>query len=327
MKLSLKKKICVMTAVVSAFAFTGCSAEPGESAFDNPLPWHDAVSGSYEKLDYSLAVFDTTPSGATERIQIADGQMSFELIERQNGYTELNMDFTVTYRADAPAPDAGLTDSISSKVTFETNSLASRDMHKEMKLAAREGQINRSYVIDADYFGSRTAKFKYTAIEGAAEQIVALPQNICHDNEMMIYLARAQAVAAGSSTMFKMVNVFDSANGGELAQYPMVVTGSETKQTLDIGDWVRDFGVAAVTDEQSGATSYPISCVYATININEERHGPPYFVYFAEAPFKSNDKSHGKVPIRIGYNQYNGSKPYRTTEYTLTGCTFDRAGA
>ena len=323
---SIKKKLCVVAAAFSALSFIGCGSEQPESAFDNPLPWHDAVSGSYEQLDYTVAVYDTTNGAAEDaRTRIADGAVSFRLEEVENAeYTRVYMSFSVTYTADAPAPDAGLTDTIESSVEFVSNSLAVRSMHKELSLADRDGVENRSYVIDADYFDTHKATYRETRKENAAERTISLPQNTCHDNEMMFYLARAQGVGSGSSTMFRMINVFDSVNTGSLVRYEMVAAGSESKSTVDLGDWVSAFGVAAVTDEATGATSYPISCYTTTISINEEKHGPPYIVQYSEKPFKQGSREHGKIPVRISYSEYHGSAPRRYTEYTLSSCSFTK---
>lgn len=319
----VKKKICVLTAAASALTFVGCGAEQAESTFDNPLPWHDSASGSYERLDYTTAIYDTT-KGASEstRVRIADGSVRFVLAESADGYTRIDMSFTVTYTADAPAPDAGLTDTITSAVEFASNSLAVRSMHKELALADREGRENLSYTLDADYFGAHTATYLATRTENAAPQTIALPQDTCRDNEMMFYLARAQSIGSSSSTMFRMVNVFDSFNNGSLTEYEMTVAGSENKSTIDIGDWVSEFGVAAVTNELSGKTSYPVSCYTATISINAEKHGPPYIVMYSENPFKQGDVEHRKIPVSISYSEYLGSSPQRYTEYTLSGCSF-----
>lgn len=320
---SLKKKICVLTAAASALTFVGCSTEQAESAFDNPLPWNDSASGSYERLDYTTAIYDTTKGDSeSARVRIADGSVRFELAESTDGYTRIDMSFTVTYTAAAPAPDAGLTDTITSSVEFASNSLAARRMHKELNLADREGQVNRSYTLDADYFGTHTATYLATKTENATPQTIALPQDTCRDNEMMFYLARAQGVGASSSTMFRMVNVFDSFNTGDLTQYEMTVAGNENTTTIDVGDWVSAFGVTAVTNEATGATSYPVSCYTTTISINDEKHGPPYIVLYSENPFKQNGVEHRKIPVSISYSEYLGSSPVRYTEYTLSGCSF-----
>lgn len=328
MKLYAKKALAVLTATVTAFAACACSDEIAESSFDNPLPWHDSVelapTGSYEQLVYAVDVYDTTKGASdVKRVFIGNGEMSFTLQEFASGYTTLDMTFTVTYDQNAPEPDAGLTDTIYSSVDFETNSLSARRMTKTVNLADRKDKQNDSYEITADYFGTHKATYKQTKIEDAKERVKSLPKDACRDNEMMFFLARAQKIGKNTSTNFKMVNVFDTFVKGKLTEYTMAVSSGEKKVKVDIGNFVQDFGVEAVTDEKTGEVSYPISCFNTSISINAERHGPPYSVLYTEKPFVINGKEHKKIPIKISYNEYKGSSPYRMTEYTLTSCSFD----
>ncbi|MDE6401089.1 MAG: hypothetical protein K2L54_00575 [Clostridiales bacterium] len=329
MKLAIKKKMCIAMSAVTAFALCGCNTETAESTFDKTLPWHDSVelapTGSYELLNYSAAIYDTSKGVADDkRVKIADGSMSFELKE-STSYTSLEMNFSVTYNDDAPEADKGKTDTIHSIVEFEANSLAAKRSEKTVTLADREGKQNLSYKINADYFDEHKATYILTAQDGAKEKTHSLPKNTCRDNEMMFYIARAQNLATNASNNFKMVNLFDTFNLGNLAEYRMAVACGESKQKIEIGDWVKEYGGEAVTDESTGVTTYPISCFYTTISINDENHGPPYVVHYAETPFKSGGKEHKKIPIRISYSQYTGSSVSRVTEYNLTSCSFDKA--
>ncbi len=330
MNKNVKTNLCVALCAVTALSACACSTAQPESTFDSPRPWQDdikvALDGSYEKLDYAVAVYDTT-GGATDdkRVKIADGKMTFALSEPVSGdFTTLEMSFSVTYAADAPAPDAGLTDTIVSRVLFSTNSLAAKEMQKTVTLADRDGVQNLSYELTADYFGTHEATFRYIASDEAARTL-ALKEDTCHDNEMLFFLARAQTLAPEGTTMFRTVNIFDSFYNGKLTEYTMLATNSAELVSLDIGDWVKDFGIEAVTDEQSGETTYPVPCYNTSVGINAERHGPPYVVNYAEKPFVRGEKSHAKLPIRIGYSQYENSRAFRYTEYTLTACSFDRA--
>ncbi len=325
MKLHLRKQLCAgLAATLAMTALVGCSTETPESTFDNPPPWHDSAN-SYEKLDYSVAIYDTTDStDEDKRVKIADGALSYTLTELESGYVSLAMEFSVTYAADAPAPDAGLTDKITSYVEFEMNSLAARTMTKTVELADRENTVNRSYTVTADYFVNHTATYIQTKIDGAAEQTMSLTPDLCRDNEMMFYIARAQKIGEGVTGNFKMVNIFDSFNKGEFTQYRIATSCGEL-HNLDIGDWVKDYGVEAVTDEETGVTNYPISARYTSLVINDEKHGPPYIVLYSEQPFTSDGKEHKKIPVRIEYSSYRGSTPYRHTEYTLNGCSFTKS--
>ncbi|MDE6201833.1 MAG: hypothetical protein K2M47_08195 [Clostridiales bacterium] len=325
MKNNAKRYLCAALAATTAFSFVACSTETAESAFDSPLPWHVSDS-SYEKLEYSVAIYNTQKSEKEdEREKIADGTMTFTLEEgKDQGYTMLGMSFTVTYlNTDAAGDDAGLTDKIESTVYFEPNSLAAKSMEKTVTLADRKDTKNLSYKINADYFGTHKATFQYFKQEGAKEKTRSLPRDACRDNEMMFFAARAQTLSKSSSTNFKMINLYDSFNTGKTAEYRITVTGSSERK-LDIGEWVSEYGIQAVTDEKSGKTTYPITCYTTTLQINDEKHGPAYTVLYAKDSFTVGSAEHKKLPIKIDYSAYTGSKPYRLTSYTLTSCSFSK---
>ncbi|MCH5164977.1 MAG: hypothetical protein J1G01_01070 [Clostridiales bacterium] len=327
MKIAVRKKISVVLAMVTALSLVGCSNEPSESDFDNPLPWHDSLelapTGSYEKLEYSVAIYDTTKGVADDkRVQIAAGAMHFELNEQANGYTTLDTVFSVTYNESAPEEDRNLTDEITSTVEFETNSLDAKSMEKTVSLADRKDVKNLSYRLTADYF-THKATYLQTKVDGAKEKTRSLPRDACRDNEMMFFLARAQKIGKNSSTMFKMINVFDSFLKGETAEYTMSISGAASKKTIDIGNWVSEFGVEGESNAMMNTTTYSVVCYSVNIAISSENSGPPYTVLYTENPFKKNEKEHGKIPVKISYPQYRGGSPYRVTEYILTGCSFD----
>lgn len=331
MKNNAKKLLCVTLAAVSAISLAACNSETAESSFDNPLPWHTAVA-SYEKLDYTVAVYNTVKStDEKKREKIADGTMTFVLDEGAiSGYTSIDMSFTVTYlNTEAAGADAGLTDEITSHVEFEPNSLAAKSMEKEVKLADRKDKTNNSYKITADYFGTKKATLLYTKKDGAKQKTRSLPKDASRDNEMMYFLARAQGIKSGDSTNFKMINVFDSFIQNETAEYRMVVSCTSTRK-LDLGDWVKDFGIQQVKDEKDGTVAYPVNCFSTTLTINDDHHGPSYNVLYAKDAFVENPEEqdeekqlkHKKLPIKIDYSSYQNSKPYRHTEYKLSAVSF-----
>lgn len=325
MKNNAKKFLCAALAATTAFSFVACSTETAESAFDSPLPWH-VSDASYEKLEYNVAIYNTQKSEKEgEREKIADGTMTFTLEEgKEQGYTMLGMNFTVTYlKTDSAGADAGLTDKIESTVFFEPNSLAAKSAYKKVDLADRKDQKNLSYEINADYFGTHKATFKYFKQDGAKEKTRKLPHDTCRDNEMMFFAARAQKLSKSSSTNFKMINLYDSFNTGKTVEYRITVTGSSERK-LDIGDWVQNYGIKAVTDEKSGKTTYPVTCYTTSLMINDEKHGPSYSVMYAKDAFTVGSAEHKKLPVKIDYSSYTGSNPYRLTTYTLTSCSFSK---
>lgn len=314
--------MCAALACAMAMPLAACSTETPESGFDGTLPWH-AAAVSYEKLDYSVTVYNTE-KGETEakREKIADGTLTFTLDEgAELGYTTLDMSFTVKYdNSELAGDDTGLTDKITSKVVFEANSLAAKSMTKTVELSDRKNKTNLSYTITADYFESHKATFRYTKQDGAKEKTLSLPRNAARDNEMMFFVARAQGISADSSTNFKMINLFDSFLADEIAEYRISVTGSALR-TVDLGEWVKDFGIKA-SEKEDTPIAYPVNCYNTRLTINAEKHGPSYSVLYAKDSFTQGEAEHKKLPVKIDYSSFNGSKPYRHTEYKLSACSF-----
>lgn len=327
-----KKVISLLSACAAALPLAACSTQIAESAFDTPLPWPTATK-SYEKLNYTAEIFDTRAGTAEDkRVKIADGTMYFELeqlgdsTEHGTTYpvTSVKMSFTVDYN-DKAGNDAGLTDTVTSEVRFHAQSLAASYMKKTVTLATRKDQTNLSYEIEADYFGTQKATYRLLSDKNDPDKTktMSLSRDPGHDNEMMFFLARAQTLKVDNATTFYMTNIYDSFLVGKLTSYTMSVS-AQSKKTIDLGDWVKDFGVEAVTDEESGKTTYPVKSTETIIQINAEHSGPPYYVQYADVAFTHNGVEHKKLPVKIDYSQYIGTSDYRTTVYTLSSCSFEK---
>lgn len=323
MKKLYRNFLSTALAAVTAFSFVACSAATPESGFDNPLPW-----GAYEKLEYDVAVYDTYADPSEEgRKRIASGDLCYVLEQGiEGGYTRLDMDLSMTYDSDkdVAGADAGCTDTITCRTLFEPMSLNTKSMTREVSLANRENVTNLSYKIEADYFGTHSATLLYTAREGATPSSMRLPMDPCHDNETMFFVARAQGIGGDSSTYFYMVNLFDCFLKGEVAKYGISVRGTAT--TVNLGEWVKDFGVEGVTNEETGEVTYPIAATSASLVINEDNHGPAYYVTYSNVAFKNGDEEHKKIPLKIDYTQYSGGRSYRKMVYTLKACSFSSDG-
>lgn len=327
-----KKIISLILAGAVALPLAACSTETSESAFDDPLPW-PSVAKSYERLDYTTEIFDTTAgTSESKRVKIADGTMYFELeqlgtnTEQEISFpiTSVKMSFTVTYADNKQAgADAGLTDTITSEVRFHAQSLAASYMKKTVALAPRKDKTDLSYELTADYFGTQKATYRLLSDDEDKTKTMSLSRDPGHDNEMMFYLARAQSLVIDASSTFYMTNIYDSFLVGELTTYKMSVS-AQSRKTVDLGDWVKDYGVEAATDEESGKTSYPVKCINTIIQINAERSGPAYNVLFSDTVFSQNGIEHKKLPVQMDYSQYLGTSPYRKTVYTLSSCSFEK---
>ncbi len=317
------KKSAAILAAAAALTLTACTTDPSPS-FDTARPWHD-IGDSYEKLVYGISIYNTANgAGENERITIASGELTFILKENiptadVMQHTELTTSLSVTYNSDAPEKDRGLTDTMTSRVEWQTDSLVTANSTKTVTLAPREGETeNLSYTVSADYFGTKKA----TRVMSGETSTVDLSSGQYYDNEMMFYLARTSAISEGTTLPFYNINLFDCFLTGEFTSYTMLVSVASGKINENIGDFVADFGIEKVTAED-GTESYPVPCYDTSISIDADRHGPPYDVSYSAVPFKKGEKEHKKIPVRIGYNSYLGGTLNRRTEYVLKDCAFE----
>ncbi len=313
----------------SAVALSACST-PITVTFDSVKPWHD-VTASYEKLVYDVNIYDTSEGTLPEkRNRIAGGEMTYELTEgtRTEGsssYSELIMNFSVTYDKAAGERDAGKTDTVTSRTEFQSDSLVTSKMEKTVTLEDRgDGAENLSYTITADYFDKHEA----TRTMSGKTDTLSIPNATYYDNELMIYLARATAIANNAATSFYMTNLFDCFVNGEFGTYTMTASGDSVSRDVELGAWINGYVVEPEPAEGEEAPQpsptgiLPCTCV--GIIINADRHGPPYYVYYSEKAFKAGDFTHKKVPVKISYAGYTGSKQTRVTEYVLKGLAFEK---
>ena len=326
MKASIKRKLAALTAVATVFALCGCNQEVAV-VLDTPSPWHDG-NGAYEKLVYSVAIYDG--GSGEERKTLATGELVFELTETTGGAYEtstLDTRYTVTYTQDADEIERGLTDTVTSSVVFMTDSLHASSSQKTVSLAKRADKLDLSYTVTAEYMGENAHKatVTMTGYDEPTSTEISIPSGTFYDNEMMYYLARSTKLAANSAQSFRMVNLFDSQNTGKFTNYNMLASVKQDLAKIDVGDWVKDFGVEAVTDEETGAVSYPVSCYETGIYINDSKHGPEHYAFYSEKPFTSNGKAHNKIPVLMHYSEYSTSVLTRYTEYKLVSCSFDKA--
>ncbi len=321
------KRIFAVAAAAGALSLSACTT-PITVSFDSPKPWQDGAP-SYEKLVYDVSVYNTEKgSDEANRVKIASGSLTFDLADavRTQGtakYSTLDTAFTITYNANASEADKGCTDTVTSKIEFQSDSLATSTMKKTVSLAPREGEEkNLSYTVTADYFDTHKATRLMTGTPDAQEETMSIPSGAFYDNETMFYTARATGLGAGATKNFYLTNVFDSFVKGSLTTYTMAAQTAEATEKIDIGDFVKDYGVEPTVAED-GTTTYPVSCFKTDILMTDTKHGQPYTVYYTENPFVSNGKTHKKIPLKIKFDEYKGSALARRTEYVLVECSFD----
>lgn len=339
----------VITAVAAATALVACSSDPEMSAFQNPRPWQKAEGDTaYEKLDYSVAIYDTNAGTAKDkRVQIASGTLGFTLQYNEQtaigGNASLDMAYTVTYNDNAPQKEVGVTDSITSTTLFRTNSLETLSMQKTVSLGKREGEKdgeNKSYTITADYSNGKATREMY----GKTKKL-NIPGGKYWDNEMMYYLARATGIKKNNTTYFKMTNLFDCFEAGEVSELTMMASAQQKFTQLEFDDpWIKDYVItkeqedaekeaekekekskAAVNADTEGDTEdevYKVPCYCVAIVMDADDSGPAHYVYYSERPLEDGGIRHKRVPLKITYTQFKGSKATIHYEYTLSSISF-----
>ncbi|MCH5163328.1 MAG: hypothetical protein J1G38_07600 [Clostridiales bacterium] len=346
----VKKLTATLSALAAATALVACSSDPTMSAFQNPRPWQTSEGDvAYEKLDYTVALYDAKKGTSEEkRVKIADGTLSYTLDygtqTALGGEASLEMNMSVTYNDSAPSKDKGLTDTMTSLTRFRTESLEAIGMDKSVTLAVREGEKkNNSYKIAADY-----AKGKATLeMNGNTKTLKGFAEK-CWDNELMYYLARATNIKKSSSTLFHMSNLFDCFQKGEYEELTMVAVAKSKLTQLEFDPWIKDYVItkeqeaaekeeeknkvtAATAQEGDGAGDgeeqeepYKLPCFCVEIAMNVDESGPSQFVYYSERPIEDGGLRHKKVPVKMSYTLYNGSKAEVVYEYTLSSLSFVR---
>ena len=335
----------VVTAFASASALVACTADPAMSAFQNPRPWQSEGSAVYEKLDYSVSVYDTK-KGATEdkRVLIASGDLGFVLEYGEQtslgGEATLDMSFSVKYNDNAPEKDIGITDTIVSKTTLRTDSLETLSMQKTVTLGERAGETNRSYSITAENGKATRTMYGNTS---------TLKINGKYwDNETMYYLARATDIKKSATTNFYMTGLFDCFEKDEYSQLTMSAAANDSLTKLEFDEWIKDYVItkeqedaekeeekndqetkAAKSDEATGGetaedTPYTVPCYSVAILMATTESGPAHFAYYSERPIEVDGIRHKKVPLKITYAVYDGNSMALYYEYILTSLSFKK---
>lgn len=344
MKSAVRKSIAAVAALLSAGSLVACSTDPSMSPFQNPRPWQ-AVEGdaAYEKLDYSVAIYDVKKgTAADKREKIADGTLFFTLEYNEQtatgGDASLDMAFSVTYNDKAPKNDAGKTDTITGLTRFRTDSLETISMSKTVSLAEREGEKNMSYSIVADYSAGKATRSMF-----GKEKTLKIPGGKYWDNETMYYLARATSIKKNDSTNFTMTNLFECFENDEVDELTMIAAADEKLTQLEFDEWIKPY---VITKEQEDAEkeaqkdkdkektatladaasneAYKIPCYGVSIVMNVDERGPAQVVYYSERPIEVNGVRHKKVPLKMTYTLFEGSKAVVLYEYTLTGLAFEK---
>lgn len=310
----MKKFLYVIFALISALSLCACSGNVAPVSVDNPPPWSGAnTESAYEKTVYSIKKTDNETNEV-----IAEGSLTYVLEFDHKGennnfnYSRLTMDMSITYNDKAPESDRGKTDTLSSKVIFQSDALVPQYSEKTVSLALREGVADHSYTLKNDYSAQKSeltmAGKETSVLDFSGKSFVNV-----YDNEMLYYTVRAFSdIKAGGGNTFTLANFFDMHVKNKFSTYSMrFACGEEgSEQTVYLpfkGTYL---------DDQGSATVLKVS-----VSINESLSGPPTELYFSMTPFKTGENTSTKKVLvsfkTFEYNLSNSNLRY-TTEYNLT---------
>ena len=225
---------------------------------------------------------------------------------------EVNRIGRITYNDKAPETDRGKTDTLSSKVIFQSDALVPQYSEKTVSLALREGVADHSYTLKNDYSAQKSeltmAGKETSVLDFSGKSFVNV-----YDNEMLYYTVRAFSdIKAGGGNTFTLANFFDMHVKNKFSTYSMrFACGEEgSEQTVYLpfkGTYL---------DDQGSATVLKVS-----VSINESLSGPPTELYFSMTPFKTGENTSTKKVLvsfkTFEYNLSNSNLKY-TTEYNIT---------
>lgn len=312
-----KLKSIVAATVAGLVALVACACESAAPtlSLDTPAPWVHAgeAKNAYEKCVYSIERVDQT----TQTV-VATGTMTCIIEPAENDKSKLSTEMTITYNDAAPEADRGLTDKISSFVTFSPVSLAPEKSHKEVTLAERKGEkTNSSYVLDTDYTAAKST-LVYTkrndekhelAIEGTLMNV--------YDNEMLYYVARAASgIKAEGSGSFANACFFDMHGTGKFAYRTINFSCGKEPEGMGPFDFLKPYYTA------DGS----VSAIKTTLTQSGSDSGPSIELWLSATDFKTGeaetDKTR-KVMVKMATTEYDvaqATKQFVTT-YTLSDYT------
>ncbi len=310
----MKKFLCIIFALTVAFSLGACTGSAVPLSVDNPPPWSNAnTETAYEKTVYSIKKVDNASNEV-----IAEGTLTYVLEFDHKGennnfnYSRLTMDMSVTYNDKAPEVDRGKTDTLHSKVIFQSDALVPQYSEKTVSLALRSGVNDNSYTLKNDY-STQKSELSMAGKEPSVIDFTGKSFVNVYDNEMLYYVVRSFSdIKAGGSNTFTLANFFDMHVKNKFSTYSMRFTcgeeGSEETVYLPFK--------GTFLDEQGSATVLKVS-----VSINESLSGPPTELYYSMTPFKTGENTTTKKVLvsfkTYEYNLSTNDLKY-TTEYSIT---------
>ncbi len=310
----MKKILCIILSLLCVTAVVGCSPNVPQVTLDNPPPWFTGTSAAtaYEKTEYAIEKYDEQ-----NKTVVARGRLTYELDFSEHtdyDYSVLTANMSITYTDAAPAADKGKTDTLTSKVIFQSEALVPKYSEKTVELADRTTDVyedkngnklnaNKSYKLVNNYTeGVSTLTFtKKTDAQPQTLEFKDQSFASVYDNEMLYYVVRAIADVkpSGSSQTFLLANFFDMHIRNEFSTYTMRLSCSGENE-----DTAFNFPQFANGYLSDGS----LNAVKAGVSISATESGPATDLYYSLSPFKIGDNTATKKVLVF----------FETTEYDLS---------
>ncbi|MDR3021749.1 MAG: hypothetical protein LBU60_03640 [Clostridiales bacterium] len=332
----MKRKRSILTAIFcSAFSLVGCFGNgTATSERDLIAPWNSETR--YEKSVYSITKFISDVNNANVEYIIADGELSYELTW-DNNLTTLKMDFWLKYNDDTNTPikDRNLKDSIQSNTTFRTISMTPETSERNVNMAVREGEKDKSHSIVTDY-KNRISTLKENDGTTKTLQTPSSMLNVV-DNEMLYYSIRSfRYLVLGKTIDFSLTVPFDNFfnNNEKFFTYNMNVFVDPNVSSIALNEQFRIDGLQ-VNEEDS--VQY-IDTLKSVLAIKSSTSGTSTVLYYAAKPIyvsqdklyqiqgeaQTEDAAMQKVLISFENKQLINSKNFGIMRYNLKEYTINK---
>lgn len=320
----MKKRLFATTIAAAALALslTACGTTGITVAFDDPRPW--SGSTGYEKLVYDVEFYKCDSKGNASDL-IAEGSYSTAIKENTQEinlirYGQVDTAFTLTYNDNAAENDRGKTDTIKSSVSYQMTSLASYQSQRVYTAGERENDSQFvSHTLNIDYFSGNASR----VMNEKTDKLTFTPGTF-YDNEMFLYLSRAQKMDAGAATSFYMADCFESFISNNLVNYTMSNSIAKNLVQRDVGSLKSGF-VAPTTEDETPPEPLEgnlVNTLLCTLSISSTKGGPPYFIYYSSDNYKIGEVTHSKIPVYFTYSSYGGTVKEYETRYILNSVSF-----
>lgn len=310
----MKKLSIIITAMIICFSLAACSGTV-ELDFDHKKPWrifeadssHCAETLTYKIERYSGDVSQNKLLTAdTSSYTVTLSESTIDVGDEKINTATINSVMRVVYRNDIDTADRGLTDVITSSVTFRLTDFSTLYSSKRADIAQREGEEDLSYDLVTDYV-NRISTITYG--DGSTKTMKTKSSSVIYDNETLYYLIRSlSTIESKGSASFSVVNMYENFLNGKYKSYSLNQTTSKTidvEVDKNIYDLVKNDEDRYMKENDDGTSSYYLTCYDTQISLNKTNRGPSFHSYMARGAFSYRNGTTYKVPVALVNYTYN----------------------